>query len=433
MRGLSWSLAVAVLLAVTGGRARADLPEYLKKPEPKYGWKLLHNTDVDAGKIFELELVSQEWHDIVWTHQIEVYVPKDVQPNATMLIYNTGGKANIGTRAMGFDLAKKIKAPVAILYDIPNQPLFDGKKEDALIAETFVRALESKDTSWPLLFPMAKSCVKAMDALQAFSKEQWKEPVKQFVLSGASKRGWTTWLASASDPRIVAFVPIVIDTLNMTKQMENQLKSFGKYSDMIHDYTERKLVPLPPGEDAKKLWQMVDPYFYRDQLKQPKLIINGNNDPYWTADALNLYWDDLKGDKWVLYVPNAGHNLQEPDGSHTHVLNGLAAFTRYYTVAKPLPGLKWKHDDADGMARLKVEATVAPKAARVWEATADTRDLRKAKWTSSDAKVTDDNTITVTTAKPKEGFKAFYVEMDYEIDGIKHNLSTQLRVLEPAK
>jgi PhoPQ-activated pathogenicity-related protein len=430
MRRLSWFLAGFVLLALTAG-ARADLAEYIKKPEPKFAWKLMHNTDTPQGKIYELEVVSQEWHDIVWTHQVEVYVPKDVQPNATMLIYNTGGKANIGTRLMGFDLAQKIKAPVAILYDIPNQPIFD-KKEDALIAETFVRALENKDTSWPLLFPMAKSVVKTMDALQAFTKEQFKEPVKQFVLSGASKRGWTTWLASASDSRIIAFVPIVIDTLNMTKQMEHQLESFGAYSEMIHDYTERKLVPLPKGDEPKKLWQMVDPYFYRDQLKQPKLIINGNNDPYWTTDALNLYWDDLKGDKWILYVPNAGHDLKEPDGSRTHTLNGLAAFTRYQTLGKQMPGLKWKHDDADGKARLKVETTVAPTSARVWEATATTRDFRKSKWTDKSATVAD-KAITVTTDLPKEGFKVYYVEMDYEIDGIKYNLSTQVRVLEKAK
>ena len=430
MRRLSWFVAGFVLLASTA-IARADLAEYIKKPEPKYSWKLKDKTVGQQGTTYELELVSQEWHDIVWKHQLEVYQPKDVAPNATMLIYNTG-RWNILNRVLGFELAQKIKAPVAILYDIPNQPLFDGKKEDALIAETFVRALADKDTSWPLLFPMAKSVIKAMDALQAFSKEEFKEPVKQFVLSGASKRGWTTWLASASDPRIVAFVPIVIDTLNMTKQMDNQLRSFGEYSAMIHDYTERKLVPLPKTEEAKKLWQMVDPYFYRDKLTQPKLLICGNNDPYWVGDALNLYWDDLKGDKWVLYVPNAGHDLVEPDGKRTRTLNALAAFTRAQTIGKPLPGLKWKHDNVDGHARLHVEATVAPSGARVWEATSATRDFRKAKWTESAATIAD-KSITVTTALPKEGYKEFYVEMDYEMDGIKYNPSTQLRVLEAPK
>src|SRR5262249_34087419 len=164
--------------------------------------------------------------------------------------------------------------------------------------------------------------------------KEWKMPVKSFVISGASKRGWTTWLTGASDPRVKAIAPLVIDTLNIQVQMEWQLKSFGAYSEMIHDYVERKLVPLPPGDDAKKLWAMVDPYFYRDKVTMPKLLINGNNDPYWTVDALNHYWDGLKGDKWVSYVPNAGHNLQEPDKTRTRAVSALAAFVRAQATDK---------------------------------------------------------------------------------------------------
>ena len=70
---------------------------------------------------------------------------------------------------------------------------------------------------------------------------------------------------------------------------------------------------MPDTTEAPKLWQMIDPWVYREKLTLPKMIINGANDPYWPLDALNSYWDDLKGEKWVLYVPNAGHDLREAD------------------------------------------------------------------------------------------------------------------------
>jgi PhoPQ-activated pathogenicity-related protein len=432
---MSWRpLSVLVFLAglTTPSPVRADLPEYLKKEEPQFTWKLKEKTPyLLGGTVFDLRLVSQVWQGITWEHQLQVFQPKDVAPNGTMLLWNTGGNASLASTAMGMELASKIKAPVAFLYNIPNQPLFDGKKEDALIAETFVRFLDTKDESWPLLFPMVKSLVKAMDALQAFSKQEWKTPLEGFIVAGASKRGWTTWLTGASDSRVKAIVPMVIDTLNMRQQLPHQLESFGKYSDMIHDYTERKLVPMPDTPEAKRLWKLVDPYAYRDKLQMPKLLVNGNNDPYWTTDALNLYWDDLKGDKWVVYVPNAGHNLQQKDADgHTdraRAFNGLTAFVRQQSSGKSLPRLEWKHDDADGQLRLTVASKPAPKAARLWVAEAPTRDFRKATW--AERTVTrKEGTVVGVVPPPAKGCLAFYAELEFDLDGMPYYLATQVRV-----
>ena len=429
---------LAVLLSPMLGIADEipdGLRKYVARPEAVYRWELKGKIERSTSTVFDLHLVSQDWQGIVWEHQLQVYQPAGAKPNATMLLWNQGGRANEGTIAFGMDLAQKIGAPVAFLYGIPKQPLFDGKTEDRLIAETFVRYLETKDENWPLLFPMVKSLVKAMDALQEFSDRELKLRVKSFIVTGASKRGWTTWLTAASDSRVKAIAPMVIDTLNMKAQGPYQLKSFGKYSDQIHDYTERGLVPTPETPEAQRLWAMVDPWIYRERLKLPKLIINGANDPYWTTDGLNLYWDDLPGDKWVIYVPNAGHNLEQRTENggkdRSRAVNALAAFAKHQTRDNPMPRVSWKHDDDGNKARLTVESDHAPKAARLWIASAATRDFRLIAW--KEQSLTAGKSIVGNVAPPTTGCSAFFAELDFEIDGLTHQLSTQMRILEAAK
>src|SRR5258708_15799723 len=123
MLRLAWRSALAgtVVLAFLPS-VRAGLEEYVRAPDAAFAWKLKEKITTDGGVIYDLHLVSQVWQGIKWEHQLQIYQPKGVSPNATMLIYNTGGKANPGNIAMGMDLARKTKPPSAFLYHIPNQP-----------------------------------------------------------------------------------------------------------------------------------------------------------------------------------------------------------------------------------------------------------------------------------------------------------------------
>ena len=432
-----------------------SLADYVTKKDPAFAWKLAGKTDSAAGAVYDLELTSQTWQGITWDHAVQVYVPKGCKPQATMVLWNQGGKPNAGSGAIGLLISQKVGAPVAFLYGVPKQPLYldaktggltttapkdpkDGRLvEDALIAQTFVKYLETKDETWPLLFPMVKSVTAAMDALQLFAKKELEADVKSFVITGASKRGWTSWLTAASgDKRVKAIAPMVIDTLNFPVQMKNQVAAFGKPSEMIADYTRAKLVPIPDTTEAKKLWQMIDPFVYRETLTLPKMIINGTNDPYWPQDALNSYWDDLPGDKRVCYVPNAGHGLTEVDEKSgkpelipMRAINTLSAFCAGVIFDKKLPTLTWTWDDKVPTHTVTPTGTVS--AVRAWTADAATRDFRQSRWKAEALKA--DGDVSVSPALPAKGFRASMVEVEFKTDNGPLHLSTQIRILEAKK
>lgn len=430
-------LAAAGLLLPSRASAEAALPDdlarYVARPEPDARWALAEQKPVGACDVFHVHLTSQVWQGIPWEHDLVVFLPKEASTR-TVFLLNEGGKADPKNAVFGTLVASKVKAPVAILLGVPRQPLFDGKREDDLIAETFVRYLETGDGSWPLLFPMVKSLVKAMDAIQELSGQKWPQKTENFIVGGASKRGWTTWLTAASDPRILAITPMVIDTLNMRAQLPYQIESFGEPSEQIEPYTKRGLVPLPDTPAAQKLWSMVDPWIYRRKFTMPKLVVLGNNDRYWTTDALNLYWDDLPGDKYISYTPNAGHDLTErtPQGQKLtpmRALNNVGAFVRHLLTDTPLPKLQWKHDDApDGALRLTVTAEPRPREAQIWVASGPNRDLREARWEPRPVEYPAEGPLVITLPRPDTGHLAFFADLGYQIEDLPHWLSTQLRI-----
>jgi PhoPQ-activated pathogenicity-related protein len=436
---------LAWVMAVTGLPAKEEvavavppgLAEYVGRAETESGWKIERTEDLGGGKAWLLKLTSQNWHGIVWTHDLIVVAPAGKRTGKVLLL-NDGGGVSQDRLDQARRMAAKIQAPVAILLGVPNQPLLGGKSEDDLIAETFVRYLDTGDASWPLLLPMVKSVVKAMDAVQELGlQEKWSEPVEKFIIGGASKRGWTTWLTAANDPRVMAITPMVIDVLNMKEQMAHQEKALGGTSKEISPYTDRGLVPAPDTPQARSLWAMVDPWTYRARFTMPKLIVLANNDPFWSTDALNLYWDALPGEKYISYSPNAGHDLNERDaaGAKTNTdraINNVAAFVRHQLSGTPMPKLSWTHSTGeDGTLRLAVSADPAPAEARLWVAHSETRDFRKARWESQPVGVKEGEPIEASVPKPNNGYVAYYADLGYEIDGLPQWLCTQLRIVGP--
>lgn len=435
---IPWLFAIAAFVAWPYGRADSDLMEYVGREEPEFRWMKTEEKTSPEGTVVELHLISQVWQGIKWEHRVVLFIPRKVEFPETAVLLNTGGDVSDNDRALGAMMANAAGCSVAILYQVPNQPLFEGLNEDELIAYTFEKFLKSRDESWPLLFPMVKSVVKAMDALQDLTGNTLQQPIKSFIITGASKRGWTTWLTAVTDVRVKGIMPIVYDNLNIAAQMPHQIESWGAYSEQIQAYTKRGLQAKMETGDGRRLVGMVDPYTYRAKLTMPKLIINGTNDRYWTLDALNQYWDSLPGRNYVLYVPNVGHGLRPAGIEKVPVQDMIAAlarphnsminFTRLVASGKPLTKIKWKHFTKDGKAKLTVKSNPKPKEVRLWVARSETRDFRSARWESSLMK-SKDGKFEGELAVPDKGFAALFGEVFYETDGRRYSFSTQLRIV----
>ncbi len=405
------------------------LQDYVTAEDDSYAWKLQGTVELPEGlgKLHQLELTSQTWQGITWKHLLAVFEPETLEHQDRCLLFITGGKHGSELRdrdlKTGAQLARLSRCRTAFLLQVPNQPLLGDRYEDDLITETFLKYLETRDATWPLLFPMVKSAVRAMDAVSEFNVSRKLPMIDKFVVTGASKRGWTTWLTAVADERVQGIAPMVIDTLNFPKQTKHQINVWGDYSVQIQDYTSKGLVESMEDNPDIPLWKWVDPYTYRNGLSLPKLLINGTNDPYWVLDALNNYWSDLNGRKYILYIPNGDHGLK---GGEETALRTIAAFQAHIATGTPLPRLTWKHRQAEDRMVLEVSADTKPQQARLWTAHTESRDFRGSTWTARPMENGTETTFTGSVPRADSGHVALFAELQFVHQGIPYSLCTQV-------
>jgi len=413
------------------------LRSYLNNGDKSFKWEVQDKKDAEGVTLYRIIFTSQTWRNLVWKHELTVMVPDDLKYKDALL-FITGGSVKNGepnihkwdTDEIGLfsQIAKTNKAIVAIIWQIPNEPLFNDLTEDEIISYTFHNFQEDHDYTWPLLFPMVKSAIRAMDAVQEFAKKDLKTKVNKFVVSGASKRGWTTWLTGASDKRVEAIGPMVIDMLNMQVNIPYHKVAWGEYSIQIEDYVKLGVAQQVGSPEGEALVKMVDPYSYRKILTMPKMIFNGTNDEYWPVDAIKNYIDDIPGDNHLCYTPNAGHGL----GDKKVALSTLSAFFGEAITGNKHPKCDYTISEDNGKVTLEVKAD--PKLlddAILWSADSNDRDFRDEKWTEKSLGEKGKKDFTIDLNYPKSGYKAFYIDLKYKAPfGKDYTQSTRMFLMD---
>jgi PhoPQ-activated pathogenicity-related protein len=418
------------------------LDRYVAKPDPSFSFKLVNTFESDESKGYVLDMISQTWRSPeevdqpVWKHWVTIAVPKKVTSNTALMVIAGGssnGKAPGGGDARLHKIAVETSGIVAQVSNIPNEPLVfsDDKKrrnEDSIIAYTWDKYLRTGDEEWPLRLPMTKAVVRAMDAVQTFcaSKDGGKHKVENFVVTGASKRGWTTWTTAAVDNRVIGMCPMVIDVLNIVPSFRHHQAVYGGWSDAVGDYSEMGLMDWIETPEYAALMKIVEPYSYVKRYTIPKLVITSCGDQFFLPDSTRFYFDDLTSPKYLRSIPNTGHGL------NASVVGSIASFYNSVKQGAPLPQYSWTFTDSE---TTRVETPDKPISVKLWQATnPEARDFRidKIGEAYKATELTDQGggVFVGHVEKPEKGWTAFMVELTFKgpADDAPFTFTSPLRI-----
>jgi PhoPQ-activated pathogenicity-related protein len=425
--------AVAAALALTATPSLANpknaLDAYVAKPDPAFGWKVVGQVSGPGYHAAVLELTSQSWltpkqvDHTVWKHWLTVITPDKVT-HRTGFMFITGGKIddpapNKATERFA-KMAVETNSVVSELDDVPNQPLRfseDPKPrvEDEIIAYQQAKFAKDRNPIDLLRLPMVKSGTAAMTAIQQYlaSPEGGKVPLDHFVVSGGSKRAWTTWLVGALDKRVVAIIPIVINVLDVDATAIHHWEAMGYFSPALKDYVDNGLIPNMIGKPGlAEVNKIEDPLNYRDRpsMKMPKYVINAVGDEYFPPDNTMFGYHLLPQVKRLRMIPNSKHST-----AGTDINESMTAFYAAILNHTPIPNYSWTVAK-DGA--IVLHSQVKPMEVNLWQGTdPKARDFRvdtigKA-FTSTRLMPQKDGTYRGNVPKPKDGFTAYFLEVLY--------------------
>ena len=458
-KGLVAAVAFSMLLACTAhGRA---LDDYVNEVDPTFNYTYGNVTVEGNGwtaymyLMYSLKWLRPEDTDAhIWWHQMAIIIPHGVNKSLdSALLYITGETndrnqwdfpdlKDEGLKLAGA-LCYETKSPGAVVWQIPNQPIrfaddpyHSNRDGDAILGLTWWRYVHNTtDPTWIALFPMVKASVRALDVLNAVVPIHAPGMVNpnKFFVAGASKRGWTTWLVGAVDPRVIAIIPIVLCAVNVHAFAHRQWQFYGAWTFALEPMWQMNFTQDLDEPNTKKLFYEMDPWYYMDNLTMPKLAINAVGDEFQMPDDQRYWAHDMPGEMNLLMVQNAEHSMAT---GVLEVVQATSAFILAIQNGYARPNYTWSIDEATG--NITVSTPVTPTKVKVWSGLSalgiseGKRDFRWAAinatpcpvsvfgaclrpiiWDESEPAVIGTNTFMASFAPPEGRWLGFFIEVQW--------------------
>ncbi len=428
--------AVFALALAAGAQAeQTALDRFVVKPDLNYAYDRTGDTESFFHQTIFFKLTSLEWrepHEVdrtLWEHDVFVTIPRiKYTGKGTVLLLIDGGSNGDRLSDELIDASQALATAagmiVAVVRQVPNQPLYfadetEPRTEDEILAYSMDKFLDTGDEEWPVHLAMTKSVMRAMDLIDQYLPRHG-ERVDDFILMGASKRGWTAWLTAAVDPRVKAIMPISADLLNLHQQFPHHWEAYGLYAPALQDYAEFDLPCRTQSKRGRALWDIIDPYSYRDRYTMPKLVISSAGDQFFVTDSSRYYYDQLPDPKLVRYTFNTDHSQGGNVDAVLDLLSAAMLWVDDVTGSGQGPEYAWTFEDDDGIRVEVVHKT--PDRVYLWQAhNPQGRDFRLetfgANWVRTE--LSGENGVYIARVDPPEaGYKAFAVEMVYKAHGL---------------
>ena len=408
------------------------LKAYVDTEDPAFRYEIKETIKGEAWTEYRIYLVSGTWlsaeevDEPEWWHWLTMVVPDELDETESLIHIGGGWRGDtipISAHEGMIRAALATGSVISHISNIPFQPLnYTGDQaedvyEDELIAIAWLHFLQGGAVGdlnhWLPRFPMTRAVVRAMDVVQEICESK-HNAIESFVVTGASKRGWTTWTVAAVDDRIIGAAPVVIDLLNVVPSFQHHWQCYGEWAPAIDDYKQQGIMNWIETDEFLDMLKLIEPYQFLDRLTMPKLLINATGDEFFLTDSWKFYWDDLQGDNYLQYVPNVGHGLHG-----TYLPENLVSFYHMIISGEEFPSFNW-HISND-----TIYAKVDPGSfyqIRLWEACNETdRDFKiyvtgKEAWQMEALETSEEGIYAIPVSEPETGFKAALVEVVFNPD-----------------